>query len=66
MFTTEQLEEIAREIEAGFTPEEIAQRREMSRSSFVLRLLQSGKRIGTYRKMEDAAPAQDRRELTAA
>ena len=66
MFNSTQLESIDALLEEGITPEEVATRFEMSRSTFILRLLMSGKRIVTYRRLEDAAPVENPREVAAA
>jgi len=66
MFTHSQIEKINAKLEAGETPEQIASGMGLSYTQFRSRLLSSGKRIVTYRRLEDTAPADKPRELATA
>lgn len=66
MFTTEQLQKIEEELLAGDTPEQVAERRGISRPLLQNHLLKSGKRVVTYRRLENTAPADAPRELIPA
>ena len=66
MLTIEEIEEIEAELLAGDAPELVASRRGITRQTLQNRLLNSGKRIVTYRRLEDTAPADKPRELAAA
>jgi len=64
--TQEQLEQINEALQQGETLEGLARRMGLSRSGLNFQLLQSGKRVVTYRRLEDTAPVDEPRELAAA
>ena len=69
MFVNEQLRGIEIQFESGQTPDEVAASIGISRNTLLLRLARSGKKIVTYRRLEDIVPVEtgdQRREAVAA
>ena len=66
MLTQAEINEIERELLAGDLPETVAMRRGITRTALHNRLLQSGKRVVTYRRLENTAPADAPREVPRA
>ena len=64
--TTEDLDQINSELEAGDTPEQVASRRGMTYFQLRYMLSRVGRIIVTYRRLEVAAPADEPTELAAA
>jgi uncharacterized protein (DUF433 family) len=62
----EQTQEIDEALQRGETPEEVAQNYGLTRNGLSFKLLQAGKRIVIYRRLEDTAPVDEPRELAAA
>ena len=64
--TTEELENINQELEAGDAPSQVAARRDMTQFQLRYELSKAGRIIVTYRRLELAAAVDEPREVAAA
>ncbi len=60
--TQQHLEEIDKALRRGETPEEIAKRRGLTRTALIYQLMAEGKKITTFRRLEEAGTLTDSRE----
>jgi len=60
------MQEIEEALQQGETPEEIARRYGLTRNGLTFQLLQAGKKIAIYRRLENTVLVDEARELLAA